>query len=127
MSTAVDLSALRVDPCYSAMQSVRIVTSIFQLKFHFKLTNHLRLQYFYSFDLKTNHDIHLHNTGQRHNLHITRVKHEFVNRCIRYQLPSQINITPSIITDKLNTHSFSGFSNYAKTYLFQNIQPSVLH
>ena len=68
----------------------------FQLKFYFKLTNQLLPQYFYSFDLKTNHDIHL----QRHNLHITRVKHEFAKRCIRYQLPSEINLTPALITDK---------------------------
>ena len=81
------------------------------------LTNQLLPQYFYLFDLKTNHDIHLHNTRPRHNLHITRVKHEFAKRCIRYQLPSEINLTPTLITDKINTHSFSGFSNYAKTYM----------
>ena len=72
---------------------------------------------FYSFDLKTNHDIHLHNIRQRHNRHITRVKHEFAKRFIRYQLPSEINLTPTLITDKINTHSFNGFSNYAKTYM----------
>ena len=34
ITTAVDLGALRVDPCYSAMQSVRIVTSIFSSRRH---------------------------------------------------------------------------------------------
>ena len=41
------------------------VYKLFQLKFYFKLTNRLLTQYLYSFDLKTNHEIHLHNTRQR--------------------------------------------------------------
>ena len=97
--------------------ALKILYKLFQLKLYFKLTNQLLPQYLYSFDLKTNHDIHLHNTRQRHKLHITRVKHEFAKRCIRYQLPSEINLTPTLITDKINTHSFNGFSNYAKTYM----------
>ena len=93
-------------------------TNFCNLNFYFKLTNRLLPQYFYSFPysfysyLKTNHDIHFHNTRQRHNLHITRVKHEFSKRCIRYDLSSQINVTPTVITDKINTHSFSGLYMY---------------
>ena len=107
------------DPIFLHLKLLKVIDlyKFFQLKFYFKLTNQLLPQYFYSFDLKTNHDIHLHNTRQRHNLHITRVKHKFAKRCIRYQLPSEINLTPTLITDKINTHSFSGFSNYAKTYM----------
>ena len=107
------------DPIFLHLKLLKVIDlyKLFQLKFYFNLTNQLLPQYFYSFDFKRNHDIHLHNTRQRHNLHITRVKHEFAKRCIRYQLPSEINLTPTVITDKINTHSFSGFSNYAKTYM----------
>ena len=100
------------DPIFLHLKLLKIIDlyKLFQLKFYFKLTNQLLPQYFYSFDLKTNHDIHLHNTRQRH-------KHEFAKRCIRYQLPSEINITPTLITAKINTHSFKVFSNYAKTYM----------
>ena len=107
------------DPIFLHLKRLKVIDlyTFFQLKFYFKLTNQLLPQYFYSFDLKTNHDIHLHNTRQRHNLHITGVKHEFAKRCIRYQLTSEINLTPTLITDKINTHSFNGFSNYAETYL----------
>ena len=107
------------DPIFLHLKLLKVIDlyKLFQLKFYFKLTNQLLPQYFYLFDLKTNHDIHLHNTRQRHKLHITRVKHEFAKRCIRYQLPSEINLTATLITDKINTHSFNGFSNYAKTYM----------
>ena len=107
------------DPIFLHLKLLKVndLYKRFQPKFYSKLTNQLLSQFFYSFALKTNHDIHLHNTTQRHNLHITRVKHEFAKRCIRYQLPSQINVAPALITDKTNTHSFSGFSNYAETYL----------
>ena len=37
--------------------------------------------------------------------------------CIRYYVPSLINETPVNITEKINTHSYSGFSTYVKLFL----------
>ena len=36
---------------------------------------------------------------------------------IRYYIPKVLNNIPQIITDKINTHSYFGFSKYIKTYL----------
>ena len=49
-------------------------------------------------------------------LHVSKVKHSFAKRCIRYSLPNLINKSPTCITDKLFTHSFTlkGLSHYAK-------------
>ena len=68
--------------------------------------------------------MHLHNKRHRHNFHITRIKHEFAKRCIRYQWLSQINVFPTLITDKINTDMFSGFINYTKTYLVSKYSAS---
>ena len=37
--------------------------------------------------------------------------------CIRYYIPSLISETPVNITEKINTHSYSGFSKYVKLFL----------
>ena len=99
------------DPIFLHLKLLKVIDlyKLFKLKFCFKLTNQILPQYLYSFDLKTNHDIHLHNTRQRHNLHITRVKR---------------NLISTLITDKIITHSFSGFSNYAKTYMISKYPAS---
>ena len=43
---------------------------------------------------------------------------------VRFSLPDEISITPKIILDKLSTHSFYGFTNYAKTYFISQYNPS---
>ena len=65
----------QTDPIVLHLKLLKVIDlyKLFQLKFYFKLTNQILPQYFYSFDLKTNHDIHMHNIRQRHKLHITRV------------------------------------------------------
>ena len=41
--------------------------------------------------------------------------HAFVaERCIRFVFPKIINDTNPSVTDKVNTHSFKGFTNYVK-------------
>ena len=47
-------------------------------------------------------------------LHVSKVKHSFAKRYIRYSLPNLINQSPTCITDKLLTHSLQGLSHYAK-------------
>ena len=38
------------------------------------------------------------------------------SKCIRYHLPILIEKTPDLVTNKTETHSPKGFSNYAKRY-----------
>ena len=47
------------------------------------------------------------------------VKHDFSRKCIRYSLPILINTTPTIILDKITSHSIKGFTTYIKRSCIQ--------
>ena len=42
--------------------------------------------------------------------------------CIRHKIPALMNenYLPAIVLDKINTHSFQGFTKYAKNYIINN-------
>ena len=42
-------------------------------------------------------------------LHVSKVKHPFAKRCIRYSLPNLINQSPTCITEKAFHTQFKGF------------------
>ena len=85
------------------------------LNFYYKLKHQTLPIYFRCFPTTMNTDIHRYNTRRR-NIFIPRVNHEFAKSSLRNSLISIVNKTPSIITDKIYTHSFHGFSSYAKNY-----------
>ena len=84
------------------------------LKCYFKYEHNLLPKYFDVFNLRLNSEIHAHNTRNQHKLRIPFVKHNFAKACVRYQLPKTVNSMPRSITDKVHTHSFNGFSTYAR-------------
>ncbi len=43
-----------------------------------------------------------------------RSMHEYVRKCIRYNIPSTVNSTPTNIIEKIYTYSMQGFSKYIK-------------
>ncbi len=45
--------------------------------------------------------------------------HEYVKKCIRYNIPNTINNTTSNIINKIYTHIMQGFSGYIKLNLLQ--------
>ena len=63
-----------------------------------------------------------------HNIHTTRVQHEFAKHSLRYTLPRTINNTPNIILNKIYTHSLHGFATYINNYFIQtyNIVPCTI-
>ena len=95
------------------------VNHIFELnqhKFVFKCIHSNVPDFFKDFcpDQITN----LHNYNTRNCLNIKQIetRREFRKKCLRYDLIQKINHTPNIIHDKVQTHSFKGFSNYIKKY-----------
>ena len=46
--------------------------------------------------------------------------------CIRHYIPELLSKTPECITEKLDTHSFSVFSNYMKNYYIRNYNENCL-
>ena len=43
-----------------------------------------------------------------------------------HYIPELLSRTPECITEKLDTHSFSGFSNYMKNYYIRNYNENCL-
>ena len=59
---------------------------------------------------------HPYSTRYRNIPHYATPQHVSTEKCIRHSIPKLLSDTPSQITDKIYTHSFSGFSRYVKTY-----------
>ena len=78
--------------------------------------------------LDQNSSIHNINTRGQHNIHTTRVQHEFAKHSLRYTLPRTIKNTPNIILNKIYTHSLHGFATYIKNFFIQtyNIVPCTI-
>jgi hypothetical protein len=114
------------EPLFKSLKLLKLKDSfdLFQLKLFYKfVTNHLP-DYFQAMPFISNTNMHGYNlnTRQQNNIYIGRVRHEFAKSCIRQTIPKLLNSTPTIVTDKLYTHSYQGFTNYAKNYYLQNYQ-----
>ena len=70
----------------------------------------------YKLKTATGFDVHTHNTRHRHNIRTPKIKHEFRKKCLRFSIVNTFNLPPSIILDKIYTHSFAGFCQYNKKY-----------
>ena len=88
--------------------------SLCQLKFYHSYLNKLLPHHFINMYFKMNNEVHHFSTRISTKLHVSKVKHSFAKRCIRYSLPNLTNQSPTCITDKLLTHSLQGLSHYAK-------------
>ena len=88
------------------------------LKFYYKYNQGILPQYFYSFNFETITSIHSYNTRQSSQLHIERTRTHYTDNIIIIYLPLLINSTPSILINKIYTHSPQGFTANAKRYLF---------
>ena len=75
---------------------------------------HALLIYKFLMILKMNNDIHHYGNIISTTIHVSKVKHSFAKRCIRYSFTNLINQSPTCITDKLFTHILKGLSHYAK-------------
>ena len=104
------------EPIFKKLSILKIhdLFSICQLKLYHNYLNELLPHHFINMNFKMNNEVHHYSTRISTKLHVSKVKHSFAKRCIRYSLPNLINQSPSCITDKLFTHSLKGLSNYAK-------------
>ncbi len=59
-------------------------------------------------------------------IHQIKTNHEYAKRYIQNNLPQIVNDTPKYITDKVETHSLQGFSNYAKQYILKSYNVTCL-
>ena len=89
------------------------------LKFHYKLKNGKIPHYFKNITFQT-HTQHTHNTRFNKTALSAIPKTTVGGNCLRYILPNILKDTPSCITDKVDTHSPQGFSNYIKQHFIKN-------
>ena len=63
-------------------------------------------------------DLHQHNTRNKHLLQIGVTRTKSAQKSLRYTVPKIVNETSYAITDKIFTHSFTGYSTYIKTCIW---------
>ena len=103
------------------MLKVDDILKLEQLKFYYKnLHNNLPV-YLQNWRIIFNYDIHNYDTQIKNEIY---TKHEFAKKCLQHNLPFLLNNIPTIVKEKLSTHSLQGFAHYAKLYFLQNYQDS---
>ena len=105
---------------------VEDILTLQELKFYFKYNQGILPKYLQNWNFIPNSKIHNHNTRKITTLHTFKTKHEFAKKTLKYNLPYTINNTPHIVKDKVNTHSFQGFSLYVKQYLIRKYNTNCI-
>ena len=106
--------------------TIKVTLAMQELKFYYKLTHNELPDYFQNWQIVTNSELHKHNTRRTHDIHIVGFRHTFAKRCIRINLPRTLNATSQSVKDKLFTHYFRGFVNYAKFISYKATKMNVL-
>ena len=112
------------DPIFIKLKLLKIhdLYKLNLLKFFFKYNENSLPNYFNGmFDsIYPNHH---YSTRQREQPMVARGKTSAANNSIRFSLPKEISNTHDLILEKLNTHSFDGFSNYVKQFYISQYNP----
>ena len=104
------------EPLFKQLNLLKVedILTLQELKFYFKYNQGILPIYLQNWNFNPNSKIHNHNTRRIATLHTFKTKHEVAKKRLKYNLPYTINNTPHIVKDKVNTHSFQGFSLYVK-------------
>ena len=103
------------EPLFKQLNLLKVedILTLQELKFYFKYNQGILPKYLQNWNFIPNSKIHNHNNTRKiTTLHTFKTKHEFAKKTLKYNLPYTINNTPYIVKDKVNTHSFQGFSLY---------------
>ena len=112
------------EPIFKELKLLKVsdILKLQELKFFYRYQHKQLPTYHLELPFQANSFTHAYNTRQHHDIHQPLAKHEYAKKCLRFDLPRLINITPAIILDKVWTHSLQGFSWYIKQYTIQNYQ-----
>ena len=95
------------------------------LKLYYRYKQNELPKYFEPMFTESNEN-HSHDTKHKSLLYQLPTKTSTGWLCIRHYIPELLSKTPECITEKLDTHSFSGFSNYMKNYYIRNYNENCL-
>ena len=109
------------DPIFKSLNILKVSDSflLHQLNFYYNYINDKLPQYFQTLTL-TRNITHDHFLRPCNIFQPNRVRHEFAKRCIRYSLPILLSQSTNNVLSKVYTHSFRGFSSYAKRIFIEN-------
>ena len=76
--------------------------------------------YFTNFEIKSQKEIHDIDTRNKNHYAPPVPRMQCARKCLRNSISTVINSTPQIVLEKIKTHSFSGFCEYAKKNIITN-------
>ena len=110
------------DPLFKSFNLLKIndIYTICQLKFYFKFKHQMLPKFFMNNFVQYNNQFSTYVTRGFYDLSIPKHHHAFFERSLRYVIVKTINDSSRSIIEKVNTHSFNGFTSYAKKYFLSN-------
>ena len=104
------------EPLFKTLNLLKLedIIKVNILKFYYQYENNNLPLYFQNIDYNPLKFSHHYNT--RKHEYVYYVKHEFAKESLNCTIPKIINETPTLIKDKVHTHSLNGFKSYTKTY-----------
>ena len=105
-------------PIFKQLQILRLsdLCALQELKFIHKMENKNLPHYFNNMEFRRHSDVHSYNTRNASNYETRLSYHSFVNKSICFRIPNIFNNCPTLIKNKIYTHSITGFTKYVKNY-----------
>ena len=112
------------EPLFKKLKLLKImdILKLQELKLYYKFVHGNLPSYQLLMPFNANTATHNYSTRQQHAIHHPFARHDYAQKCLRFDLPHVINNTPPIILDKVQTHSLSGFSWYIKQFILNSYQ-----
>ena len=98
------------------------------LKFYYKFIQGKLPPFFDKFFIEKT-TLHNYQTRRRNDLHFQTTHSSTAQNCIRYYIPKLLSTLPTRVTEKIHTHSYTGFCMYVKKYFVDqyNDSCSIIH
>ena len=115
------------EPIFKELRLLKLqdLCALHDLKFCYKFSNNMLPVYFDTIFTR-NSDNHNFPTRNADNFQIPIVRHTFAKQNIRFRASITYNNAPTIIKEKIHTHSITGFSEYIKNYLLNDYSNDCL-
>ena len=114
------------EPLHKKLSMLKVddILKLQQLKFYYKYLHNNLPVYLQNWRIIFKYNIHNYDTRIKNEIYTYKTKHEFAKKCLWHNLPFLLNNIPTIVKEKLNTHSLQRFAQYAKLHFLQNYQDS---
>ena len=98
------------------------------LKFYYKCIQGKLPPFFDTFFIEKT-TLHNYQTRRRNDIHFQTTHSSTAQNCIRYYIPKLLSTLPTRVTEKIHTHSYTGFCMYVKKYFVDqyNDSCSIIH